>query len=128
MHEPTDLTKTQRQRADALVIASRILGKRPSPLGGGGGIPDDRSTEDLVDLAQFILRGEHPLAAYREASLSPVLTSTLETVDLGEGITGHDLSDARTPSFAQFAQDARGRIWAVDEDPSTPGDNPGDGE
>lgn len=53
MDEPSDLTKTQRQRADALVIAARILGKRPSPLAGGGGIPEDRSTEDLVDLAQF---------------------------------------------------------------------------
>lgn len=121
MDEPTDLTKTQRQRADALVIAGRILGKRPSPFGASG-FPEGRPTEDLADLAQFILHGEHPLAAYRKASL---------------GITGHDLSDTRDlvdMDEAQRLQDRVnelfgnvGRLEAMGAHPSsTPVDGPGD--
>lgn len=121
MDDPTDLTKAQRQRADALVIASRILGKRPSPFGVAG-VPEDRSTEDLVDLAQFILRGEHPLAAYREASLSPVLTGTLETVDLDPALVS--LQDRVN---VMVGRDAHGRLRPVEDvDLSTPGENPGD--
>ena len=72
MHEPTDLTKPQRQRADALVISARLLGSTPGPFTGGGGLPEDRTTIDLTDLAQFILDGTHPLEPYREASVMPI--------------------------------------------------------
>ncbi|MEO1961521.1 MAG: hypothetical protein ABGW82_11235 [Paracoccus sp. (in: a-proteobacteria)] len=113
MDEPTDLTKAQRQRADALVIAGRILGKRPSPFGASG-FPEARPTEDLADLAQFILHGEHPLAAYREASLSPVITGTLNSP---RGTMSQDRLEALFGN----------RDRAMAEHPSsTPVDGPGD--
>lgn len=91
MEEPSDLTETQRQRADALVIAARLLGNRP---------PDDQpDPEDLVDLAQFILDGTHPLAEYRR--------------DRGVAIPGLEYGPEAVPIPAP-------RLV------STPGDIPGD--
>jgi hypothetical protein len=64
MDDPTDLNDAQRARADALVIAGRLLGTK-APLGQST-LPEHRSTTDLVDLANFILDGHHPLEGWHE--------------------------------------------------------------
>lgn len=59
----TDLNKTQRQRADALVVAGRVLGKSGT-FPALGHLPEHRAPEDVVDLANYILNGTHPLERY----------------------------------------------------------------
>lgn len=74
MDDPTDLNEAQRARADALVIAGRLLGDKAS-MSKPAGLPEYRSTSDLVDLAQFILDGHHPLEGWEpEAHLVTLST------------------------------------------------------
>ena len=109
MDEPSDLAKAQRQRADALVIASRVLGRKPN-LFGPQGVTEDRSTTDLTDLAQFILDGTHPLEGF---------TATLETTE----------APVYGPRLLDTIRDGHGRLRPVEDHDlpeSTPGENPGD--
>lgn len=114
MDEPTDLTKAQRQRADALVIAGRLLSTKPSMFGASG-IGDDRSTTDLTDLAQFILTGKHPLEDWR---------NTAAEREFAPPINFPRLTNIR--DLTEF-HDAQVRLGVVaDTDESTPGENPVD--
>jgi hypothetical protein len=65
MEEPTDLNDQQRARADALVIAARLL-KGPGTMVSTSGLPESRTTTDLVDLAEYILTGTKPLEGWME--------------------------------------------------------------
>lgn len=61
-HTTDYLTMEQHQRQIALESAKAAL-STGHPMGGRA-VPEHRTTTDLVDLANFILRGEDPMAAW----------------------------------------------------------------
>lgn len=65
MNESTYLSKTQCERAEALMITGHVLGKHPN-VSEASSVRDARSIVDLTDLAQFILTGKHPLEDWRD--------------------------------------------------------------
>lgn len=55
------LDETQRARAEALRVARTIIETR---TGFSSSLRDDTSAADLVDLAEYVIEGLHPLDRY----------------------------------------------------------------
>jgi len=65
----TALTDEQRARAEALAISRAALTDNGQAFVSHNAIMPKRfGTQDLIDVAQWILDGSDPLAAYREES------------------------------------------------------------
>lgn len=72
--EASPLTAEQQARAEAMVTAARLLSPK-SVMGTSSGLPEHRSTEDVADLADYLLTGTKPLDGW-ESEFPAVLATT----------------------------------------------------
>lgn len=75
------LSPEQQARAEAVVIAARVLGKRV-PMSTGSSLPEDRSVVEVTDLAEYVLSGRDPL--------QPFVGGEAIALDPVEGLEGLD--------------------------------------
>jgi hypothetical protein len=67
--EQTELTFEQRQRAEALAVARAVLvDSGRTIVTGSESLAKRFGTQDLIDVAQWVLDGTDPLAEYRRRS------------------------------------------------------------
>lgn len=84
MTDTTALSPEQAARAEALRVAAGLL-RTGNPLAGA--LAEYRTPSDLTDLAEYIITGADPLAAYRIApdEAPPVRPTFVEASAPGEG-------------------------------------------